>query len=99
MSRSPGNYSMNLESVRGLQESLSDAVAGMQQHLATMTQQLDALQSDWAGEAFEAYAHAQRDWAASMRRLSVLLDDAARLAGAGVDHHLDARREVVALWQ
>ena len=99
VSSQAGSYTMRTRSMRALQSSLAEATASIQAELDALSSRLDALSPEWSGEAVDAYASAQVQWANSMAGLTHLLNAASGLAGSATARHLDARARVEALWR
>lgn len=92
-------FSIDLDSVRELENTLSLCSREMGATLYGLKTRLDVLESQWSGEASEAYKNAQLEWNASMDRMSALLQRAGNISGNVVARHLEARARVVRLWQ
>ncbi|MDR2322306.1 WXG100 family type VII secretion target [Microbacterium sp. NPDC089698] len=72
-------------------------------NIASVLEDLDRrsqqLQSDWSGEARDAYRVAQTQWLSALEAMNDLLRELARRLANTNQHSIDASRSAVSVWQ
>lgn len=80
-------------------DEINASISAIDLELIRLDASVKTLQLAWSGEARDAYAVAQSEWANSMRELRALLDHARTGAAAAASRLRAAERGVRRLWE